>query len=284
MKKIILMIIIGIQLLAFDYNQYSSDIGLGFGMGLPSGYELKLIYRQSPWLSFSLNYNQLRIKDFDLKLKEDKPDGYDIRAKGDVDFTNPGIMAHFHPLGDNLRFSVGYLYSIGNDFNLDFAGKFKVKTDGGLKSDINASGNFSIKLGDAYPYLGVAYGYSYTSTIKLDFSAGVYLVKAPKVSIRTTVDDSGLKTLLDELGLGDMDTVGTDAYKVKEELDRLGGDFLDLFTAYNTIKGSNLDMINKNEIEKDISEAITDVYDMLPKIGPYNILPVISIGFTVFLF
>ena len=279
MKKIILMIIIGLQLLADEYNQYSSNLGLGFGMGLPSGYELKLIYRQSPWLSFSLNYNQLRIKDLDLKLKEDKDDGYDIRAKGDVDFTNPGIMAHFHPLGDNLRFSVGYLYSIGNDFNLDFAGKFKVDD-----KDINASGNFSVKLGDAYPYLGVAYGYSYNSTIKLDFSAGVYLVKAPKISISTTVDDSGLKTLLDELGLGDMDTPGTDAYKVKEELDKLGGDFLDLFTAYNTITGSNLDMINKSEIENDISKSITDVYDMLPKIGPYNILPVISIGFTVFLF
>jgi|GEM_PF-4109302 len=211
MKKIILMIIIGLQLLADEYNQYSSNLGLGFGMGLPSGYELKLIYRQSPWLSFSLNYNQLKIKDFDLNLKEDKADGYNIRAKGDVDFTNPGIMAHFHPLGDNLRFSVGYLYSIGNDFNLDFAGNFKVKKDAHTTSDINASGNFSVKLGDAYPYLGVAYGYSYSSTIKLDFSAGVYLVKAPKISISTTVDDSGLKTLLDELGLGNMDTPGTNA-------------------------------------------------------------------------
>ena len=276
MKKIILMIIIGIQLLAFDYNQYSSDLGLGFGMGLPSGYELKLIYRQSPWLSFSLNYNQLRVKDFKLNLNEDD---FNVKAKGDIDFTNPGIMAHFHPLGNNLRISVGYLYSIGNDFSMDFDGKFTVDDE-----EIEASGNFSIKLGEAYPYIGVAYGYSYNSAIKLDFSAGVYLVKAPKVSIRSRVSDSSLKTLLDDLGLGDMDAVGTDAYRVKQELDKLGGDFLDLFIAYNEVMGTELDMINKNEIENDISEAITDVYDILPKIGPYNILPVISIGFTVFLF
>lgn len=271
MKKLIIMFILAIGIMGADYERYSSDFGIGLGLGLPTGYEAKLIYRQSPWLSFSLNYNQFKIDDLTLDINEDDAE---LDAVGEVNFSNPGIMVHFHPLGENLRISAGYMYSIGKDFNLDFNGTFQVDN-----STIDGSGNFSIDLGENFPYIGVGYGYSYNSSIKLDFSLGVYLVKAPEINISTNVSDAGLDTLLDELGL-----TAQEKSDVKTELDKLGGDFLDLFTAYNNATGKNLDMTNKNEIENDISEAITDVYDYLPKLGDYNLLPVVSIGFTVFIF
>lgn len=228
-------------------------------------------HRQSPWLSFSLNYNQFKIDDLTVDINEDDAN---LDAVANINFSAPGIMAHFHPLGDNLRVSIGYLYSSGDDFNLDFNGTFKVDS-----SDVDANGNFKVDLGETLPYIGIAYGYSYNSSISLDFTLGVYLVKTPKVNISTRVSDAGLDTLLDELGL-----TPKEKSDVKAELEKLGGDFLDLFTAYNNATGKNLDMTSRQEIEDDLVESITDAYDKLPKIGDYNILPVVSVGFTVFLF
>lgn len=270
-KLLIFMIIIGTGIMGADYERYSSPFGIGLGAGFPSGYEAKLIYRQSPWLSFSLNYNQFKIDDITLDINEDDAN---LDAVANINFSTPGIMAHLHPLGDNFRVSIGYLYSSGKDFNVDFSGNFKVDS-----SDIDASGNFSVDLGETFPYIGIAYGYSYNSSISLDFSLGVYLVKVPEVNISTHVSDAGLDTLLDELGL-----TAQEKSDVKTELEKLGGDFLDLFTAYNNATGKNLDMTSRQEIEDDLVESITDAYDKLPKIGDYNILPVVSIGFTVFLF
>ena len=68
----------------------------------------------------------------------------------------------------------------GLEVNAD--GNFNVDVDG-TNVPTTVTGHIKIKLGQTYPYLGVAYGYDYESVVHLEASLGVYLVKKPEVDL-----------------------------------------------------------------------------------------------------
>lgn len=269
MKKLLFMIIVSINIFAADYAQYKSNFGLGLGMGFPTGYEAKVIYRQSDWLSLSLNYNILQIRNLGYEVS----DG--LKASGNIVFSTPGIMAHFHPLGGNLRISTGYLYDY-SDISISADGDIEIEGE-----TIPVTGNASIEFGTTYPYIGVGYGYDYNSTIHLDFSLGVYLVKAPKVDIYLTTSD--LEGVITNVLGGTLSAAQID--EMVEIIEGLGGNILDAPYALDQVyTGGSIDMPTASELEDILASAVQEGYDYLPKVGDYNILPVMSFGFTVFLF
>ena len=61
MKKIITLFFTIVILGYAEVGDYKSEFGVGVGLGIPSGYEFKGIYRYNEWLSLSLNYNLFQI-------------------------------------------------------------------------------------------------------------------------------------------------------------------------------------------------------------------------------
>ena len=61
MKKILMLFFMIGTLGYAEVGDYKSEFGVGVGLGFPSGYEFKGIYRQNEWLSLSLNYNLFQI-------------------------------------------------------------------------------------------------------------------------------------------------------------------------------------------------------------------------------
>lgn len=268
MKKIITLLLFSQLLMAESYNRYESKFGLGVGIGFPSGYEAKAIYRQSEWLSLSLNYNLFEIKNLNYTVDDGSNN---FTAMGDIQFSTPGIMAHIHPLGDNFRVSAGFLWDFG---------EFRAEVDGSidLSGPVDVAGYVDFGLGKTYPYLGVGYGYSFNSTVHVDLSAGVYLIKAPQASLYVTSTD--IDSVLDTLGVTDP----TDRAQIKAELAKVDNNLLDIGAIYQDVIGVDIGIPSSSELEGLIVESIQQGLDTLPSIGDYNILPVISIGFTVFMF
>lgn len=62
MKKIITLFFTIVTLGYAEVGDYKSEFGVGVGLGIPSGYEFKGIYRYNEWLSLSLNYNSHIVK------------------------------------------------------------------------------------------------------------------------------------------------------------------------------------------------------------------------------
>lgn len=308
MKTIIIMLLMSLALIADPFARYHSEFGLGFGVGLPTGYEARLIYRPSDWFSLSLNYNQFQIQGVkvyaDYQGENDDGDEYRFAGfefVGDYTFSTPGIMLHYHPFGGKTRLTAGFLWDMS---------KIEIRADGDIEIelasqpdplDLGISGKFNFKYGERYPYLGWGYGYDYKSAIRIDFSAGVYLIKSPKINIDLRArNQADLETFLAELveGLDEFDDLldGFDEYTtylemavdIIEEIGNLGGNLLDIGIALNNVAGINLPALNSKAIEKALADDFNSIYDMspipIPKIAGYNILPVISIGFTVFLF
>jgi hypothetical protein len=277
MKKIITLFFMIVTLGYAEVGDYKSEFGLGVGLGFPSGYEFKGIYRYNEWLSLSLNYNLFQIKGF---TKDINKTDTQITIAGDLVFSNPGVVINYHPFGGNLKLMAGFLYDIGG---------LEINTDGNLNVKVNGTtiatpvtGNIKVKLGQTYPYLGVAYGYDYESVVHLEASLGVYLVKQPEVNLYFGADSSAaISSILDQVG-------GLSAQQKQDIIDALeasGGNILNLPTIAAEVAGvSGLVLPSEQSLEDDIVGLIQDGYSILPEFMGYNLLPVISVGFTFFPF
>lgn len=280
MKKIIILFF---TLFSFSYaaevGDYKSDFGIGVGLGFPSGYEFKGIYRQNDWLSLSLNYNLFQIKGISEEIGGAGEDT-DITVRGDFVFSNPGVMINYHPFGGNFRVSAGLLYDMGGlDINAD--GTLKIDA-GGTPVDTDVTGSIKIKLGRTYPYLGIAYGYDYNSVVHLDLSLGVYMVKRPEVDLNFVVGDTSVVgTILTDAGI-----TGQNYTDIMAAFEASGGNILDLAQIAADVLGvpSTIVLPNEQNLENDLISVIQEGYSYLPEFMGYNLLPVVSIGFVFFPF
>ena len=277
MKKILMLFFMIGTLSYAEVGDYKSEFGVGVGLGFPSGYEFKGIYRQNEWLSLSLNYNLFQIKGFTEEIDETDTQ---LTITGDLIFSNPGVVINYHPFGGNLRLMAGFLYDMGGlEVNAD--GEFDVKVDE-IPISTTVTGHIKVKLGRTYPYLGVAYGYDYNSVVHLDASLGVYLVKRPEVDLYFGVNsDAAITNILDEIdGL----TV-EQKDQIIDKLEESGGNILNLPTIAAEVAGvSGLVLPSEQSLEDDIIGLIQEGYSSLPEFMGYNLLPVISVGFTFFPF
>lgn len=277
MKKILMLFFMIGTLGYAEVGDYKSEFGVGVGLGFPSGYEFKGIYRQNEWLSLSLNYNLFQIKGFTEEIDETDTQ---LTITGDLIFSNPGVVINYHPFGGNLRLMAGFLYDMGGlEVNAD--GEFDVKVDE-IPISTTVTGHIKVKLGRTYPYLGVAYGYDYNSVVHLDASLGVYLVKRPEVDLYFGVNsDAAITNILDEIdGL----TV-EQKDQIIDKLEESGGNILNLPTIAAEVAGvSGLVLPSEQSLEDDIIGLIQEGYSSLPEFMGYNLLPVISVGFTFFPF
>lgn len=277
MKKIISLFFMIVTMGYAEVGDYKSDFGLGVGLGFPSGYEFKGIYRQSEWFSLSLNYNLFQIKGFTKDINETDTN---LNVTGDLIFSTPGIVINYHPFGGNLKLMAGFLYDLGG-LEVNANGDFNVDVNG-TTVPTTVTGHIKIKLGQTYPYLGVAYGYDYESVVHLEASLGVYLVKKPEVDLYFGVDSStAISNILDKVS-------GLTAKQKQDIIDKLeasGGNILDLPTIAAQVAGvSGLTLPSEQSLEDDIVGLIQDGYSALPEFMGYNLLPVISLGFTFFPF
>ena len=277
MKKILMLFFMIGTLSYAEVGDYKSEFGVGVGLGFPSGYEFKGIYRQNEWLSLSLNYNLFQIRGFTEEIDETDTQ---LTITGDLIFSNPGVVINYHPFGGNLRLMAGFLYDMGGlEVNAD--GNFNVEVDG-TTIPTTVTGHVKVKLGRTYPYLGVAYGYDYNSVVHLDASLGVYLVKRPEVDLNFVVADSTVVgDILTEAGI-----TGQDYTEIMNEFEASGGNLLNLVQIVADQLGmpSTIILPNEQNLEDDIVGLIQEGYSNLPEFMGYNLLPVISLGFTFFPF
>ena len=269
MKKLLSLFLI---ICSFSYGeiaQYQGKFGFGVGLGLPTGYDFKGIYRQNEWLSLSLNYNKFEIDGISQNVS-----GLDVT--GGLTFSTPGVIVNYHPFGGNMRLSAGFLYDMGG-LNIDAAGSFDIE---GIPAPV--TGNIAVKLGRTYPYLGIAYGYDLNSVVHFELSLGTYLLKRPEVDLYFNVADSAVVgSILDSLSI-----VNPQKSEIIALLESSGGNILDLVAIASQVMGlpQTIIMPSEQNLENDIVSIIQEGYDYLPEFLGYNILPVISIGFTFFPF
>ena len=250
MKKIITLFFTIVTLGYAEVGDYKSEFGVGVGLGIPSGYEFKGIYRYNEWLSLSLNYNLFQIKGFTEEINETDTQ---LTVTGDLIFSNPGIVLNYHPFGGNLKLMAGFLYDMGGlEVNAD--GNFNVEVDNNT-IPTTVTGHIKIKLGQTYPYLGVAYGYDYESVVHLEASLGVYLVKKPEVDLYFGVDSSAaISDILDQVS-------GLSAQQKQDIIDALeasGGNILNLPTIAAEVAGvSGLVLPSEQSLEDDIALSLS---------------------------
>ena len=280
MKKILFSFMLIFNFIHGEFSQYQSNLGLGVGIGLPTGYEFRGIYKQSEWLSLSLDYNIFSVEGINYGFNKD---GMDLNVAGSLGFSTAGVLLHYHPFGGNLRASAGFFYDMGG-LKIDTDGTIPFDTNGdGTTESVPVTGSISIKLGQTYPYLGLAYGYDFNSVVHLELSLGTYLMKRPQANLYFNVGDNNtIKGILDSAGI----PAGTQD-DIIAALEASGGNILNLpqiVTDQFGLSSSGLIMPNQKNLENDIVYLIQQGYSYLPEFLGYNLLPVISIGFTIFPF
>lgn len=280
MKKILFSFMLIFNFIHGEFSQYQSNLGLGVGLGLPTGYEFRGIYKQSEWLSLSLDYNIFSVEGINYGFNKD---GMDLNIAGSLGFSTAGVLLHYHPFGGNLRASAGFFYDMGG-LKIDTDGTIPFDTNGdGTTESVPVTGSISIKLGQTYPYLGLAYGYDFNSVVHLELSLGTYLMKRPQANLYFNVGDNNtIKGILDSAGI----PAGTQD-DIIAALEASGGNILNLpqiVTDQFGLSSSGLIMPNQKNLENDIVYLIQQGYSYLPEFLGYNLLPVISIGFTIFPF
>ncbi len=280
MKKILFSFMLIFNFIHGEFSQYQSNLGLGVGLGLPTGYEFRGIYKQSEWLSLSLDYNIFSVEGINYGFNKD---GMDLNIAGSLGFSTAGVLLHYHPFGGNLRASAGFFYDMGG-LKIDTDGTIPFDTNGdGIAESVPVTGSISIKLGQTYPYLGLAYGYDFNSVVHLELSLGTYLMKRPQANLYFNVGDNNtIKGILDSAGI----PAGTQD-DIIAALEASGGNILNLpqiVTDQFGLSSSGLIMPNQKNLENDIVYLIQQGYSYLPEFLGYNLLPVISIGFTIFPF
>lgn len=110
MKKILFSFMLIFNFIHGEFSQYQSNLGLGVGLGLPTGYEFRGIYKQNEWLSLSLDYNIFSVEGINYGFNKD---GMDLNVAGSLGFSTAGVLLHYHPFGGNLRASAGFFYDMG---------------------------------------------------------------------------------------------------------------------------------------------------------------------------
>lgn len=279
MKKILFSFMLIFNFIHGEFSQYQSNLGLGVGLGLPTGYEFRGIYKQNEWLSLSLDYNIFSVDGINYGFNKD---GMDLNVAGSLGFSTAGVLLHYHPFGGNLRASAGFFYDMGG-LDIDAGGELEI-------SNITApvSGNISVKLGRTYPYLGLAYGYNFNSVVHLELSLGAYMMKRPEVNLYFNVgNETVVNSILDTLKGGSIPDATIDAKKaeINTLLAASGGNILNLpDIVLQTLGITGLIMPNQKNLENDIVYLIQQGYSYLPEFLGYSLLPVISIGFTIFPF
>ena len=226
---------------------------------------------------FDLFGGETPIKGFTEEINETDTQ---LTVTGDLIFSNPGIVLNYHPFGGNLKLMAGFLYDMGGlEVNAD--GNFNVEVDNNT-IPTTVTGHIKIKLGQTYPYLGVAYGYDYESVVHLEASLGVYLVKKPEVDLDFIVEDTSVVgTILTDAGI-----TGQNYTDIMAAFEASGGNILNLAQIAADVLGmpSTIILPNEQNLENDIVGLIQDGYSVLPEFMGYNLLPVISVGFTFFPF
>lgn len=278
MKKLIFLWMFIFSFAYGELSEYSSRFGLGAGLGFPTGYEFKGVYRQNEWLSLSLNYNILEIKNISQKVGGNPGDDTDIDVTGNFKFSTPGVMLHYHPFGGNMRLSAGFLYDMGG-LDINANGTMTIQS---IVAPV--TGDISIKFGKTYPYLGIAYGYDVNSVVHLELSLGAYMLKRPEVDLFFNIGtDAVITDILDDPALG---LTPAQITQIKDLLASSGGNILDLPQILADVIEipPSIAMPDANELEGDLVSVIQEGYNYLPSFLGYNLLPVISIGFTVFPF
>ena len=279
MKKILFSFMLIFNFIHGEFSQYQSNLGLGVGLGLPTGYEFRGIYKQSEWLSLSLDYNIFSVEGINYGFNKD---GMDLNVAGSLGFSTAGVLLHYHPFGGNLRASAGFFYDMGG-LDIDAGGELEI-------SNVTApvSGNISVKLGRTYPYLGLAYGYNFNSVVHLELSLGAYMMKRPEVNLYFNVgNETVINSILDTLKGGSIPDATIDAKKaeINTLLAASGGNILNLpDIVLQTLGITGLIMPNQKNLENDVVYLIQQGYSYLPEFLGYSLLPVISIGFTIFPF
>ncbi|MBN2837435.1 MAG: hypothetical protein JXM74_01620 [Fusobacteriaceae bacterium] len=261
-----------------EFSQYQSNLGLGVGLGLPTGYEFRGIYKQNEWLSLSLDYNIFAVDGINYNLNQDD---MDMNVAGSIGFSTAGVLLHYHLFGGNLRASAGFFYDMGG-LTVDADGTMTIE---GVEAPV--TGNVSIKLGQTYPYLGIAYGYDFNSIVHLELSLGTYLMKRPEVSLYFNVgDENVINSILDTLKDGSNDAlIDSKKTEINELLAASGGNILNLpDIILQSLSITGVTMPNQKNLENDIVSLIQEGYSYLPEFLGYSLLPVISIGFTIFPF
>lgn len=275
MKKILFIFLLTLNFIygePLEFSQYQSNLGLGVGLGLPTGYEFRGIYKQNEWLSLSLDYNIFAVEGINYNLSETD---MNIDVAGSIGFSTAGVLLHYHPFGGNLRASAGFFYDMGG-LTIDADGSMTIE---GVNAPV--TGNISIKLGQTYPYLGLAYGYDFSSIVHLELSLGTYLMKRPEVSLYFNVgSDDVIDDILDTLSI----PAGTKTLIINE-LNASGGNILNLpDILVNSFGITGLTLPNQKNLENDMVSIIQEGYSYLPEFLGYSLFPVISIGFTIFPF
>ncbi len=278
MKKILFSFMLIFNFIHAEFAQYQSNLGLGVGLGLPTGYEFRGIYKQNEWLSLSLDYNIFAVEGINYNLNETD---MNMDVAGSIGFSTAGVLLHYHPFGGNLRASAGFFYDMGG-LSIDADGTMTIE---GVNTPV--TGNVSIKLGQTYPYLGLAYGYDFSSIVHLELSLGTYMMKRPEVSLYFNVgDEAFINSILDNLKDGSNDAlIEAKKDEINDLLASSGGNILNLpDIVLQSLGISGLTMPNQKNLENDIVYLIEQGYSYLPEFLGYSLLPVISIGFTIFPF
>jgi hypothetical protein len=124
MKKILFSFMLIFNFIHAEFSQYQSNLGLGFGLGFPTGYEFRGIYKQSEWLSLSLDYNIFAVEGVNYNFNKDD---MNLDVSGSLGFSSAGVLLHYHPFGGNLRASAGFFYDMGG-LNIDTSGTMTIET------------------------------------------------------------------------------------------------------------------------------------------------------------
>lgn len=278
MKKILFSFMLIFNFIHGEFSQYQSNLGLGVGLGLPTGYEFRGIYKQNEWLSLSLDYNIFAVEGINYNLNQTD---MNLNVSGNIGFSTAGVLLHYHPFGGNLRASAGFFYDMGG---------LKIDADGDMTiSNILApvKGNVSVKLGKTYPYVGVAYGYDFNSVVHLELSLGAYMMKRPQVNLYFNVgSETVVNSILDTLKDGSNNAlIESKKAEINNLLAASGGNILNLpDIVLQTLGITGLTMPNQKNLENDVVYLIQQGYSYLPEFLGYSLLPVISIGFTIFPF
>jgi hypothetical protein len=281
MKKLaVLLIVLFNYSLVFSIGELNK-IGLGVGIG-GGGYETKAVYRSSEYFSFSLDYNSLEVENIEFTGLGSSGD--DTSTSGIFKISGIKALAHFHPFANGLRVSGGYTYNL-TDISMDLEGNSV--SLGGVDTTLN--GTLAFEFGGVLPYIGVGTGYSYEDFISIDFSVGLQFIKkisSDTITLEATVPEADLTTLVSTIGTAEGLTAAQQTQVINSSKDNIFN--LDSALISVGVDTSGYAFPKSSDFIGGIGDQLDDLVNnsglgMVQDLLGYAPMPVISLGFTVFL-